>query len=142
MGCCESSGQDSDTSLCSDGGNSETCCYRDYTCGTTGCLNVAGTWVSRYNYHASVPEIDFGFSTLAAKGIKRVYFNVWADGNIYARSQTATDNGAIFVDDRLDWAIQSARTYGLEIYAWLEYGTQANYGSLNSFGQNAASKVC
>lgn len=78
---------------------------------------------------------------MAAKGIKRVYFNVWADGNIYAESQTAIDNGAIYVDDRLGWAIQSARTYGLEIYAWLEYGTQANYGSLNSFGQNAAAKV-
>lgn len=33
LGCCYANGQDSSTSLCSGGGSTETCCYRDYTCG-------------------------------------------------------------------------------------------------------------
>lgn len=61
--------------------------------GGNNCLNVVGTWVSRYNYHGSYGEIDQGFSKLAAKGVNRVYFNIWADGNLYAQSNTASSNG-------------------------------------------------
>eukprot|EP00095_Tigriopus_kingsejongensis_P002877 maker-scaffold52_size450388-snap-gene-3.18 protein:Tk02877 transcript:maker-scaffold52_size450388-snap-gene-3.18-mRNA-1 annotation:"hypothetical protein LOTGIDRAFT_233333" len=140
MGCCEANAQDSEPSLCSDGGGSETCCYRDFTCGAIGCLNVIGTWVSRYNFHGSAGEIEQGFSALAAKGVNRVYFNIWADGNLYAESSTASSNGVIMAGDRLGMAIDIAKQYGLEIYAWFEYGTQASYGQLNSFSSTAASK--
>lgn len=44
--------------------------------------------------------------------------------------------------DRLATAVSVAKELGLEIYAWLEYGTQACYGSLNGFATTAASKVC
>lgn len=44
-------------------------------------------------------------------------------------------------DDRLDMAVSIAKSYGLEIYAWFEYGTQASYGQLNGFSSTAAQKV-
>ena len=43
--------------------------------------------------------------------------------------------------DRLGMAVDIAKQQGLEIYAWFEYGTQAAYGSLNSFASAAASRV-
>ena len=61
--------------------------------GQTKCLNVIGTWVSRYKYHGSYSEIEAGFSALKRKGVNRVYFNVWADGNLYATSATAQSSG-------------------------------------------------
>ncbi|XP_059097645.1 uncharacterized protein LOC131891956 [Tigriopus californicus] len=140
LGCCEANAQDSDESLCEGGGSTETCCFRDNVCGANNCLNVVGTWVSRYNYHGSYGEIDQGFSKLAAKGVNRVYFNIWADGNLYAQSNTASSNGVIMQDDRLDMAVSIAKSYGMEVYAWFEYGTQASYGQLNGFSSSAAQK--
>lgn len=61
--------------------------------GTVNCINVAATWVSRYAYSADYNSIYEGFSTLRQKGINRVYFNIWADGNLYANSATAQANG-------------------------------------------------
>ena len=43
--------------------------------------------------------------------------------------------------DRLAIAVDVARQYGLEIYAWFEYGTQAAFGSMNAFSNSAAAKV-
>ena len=61
--------------------------------GSTNCVNTLSTWVSRYNYHNTQPAVDYGFQLLREKGIDRVYFNVWADGTIYANSETAMNNG-------------------------------------------------
>ncbi|KAK7076681.1 hypothetical protein SK128_026327 [Halocaridina rubra] len=135
-GCCEFTAQNTDPSLCD--GSGETCCYSTDLCPPYGpdfCFRTYGTWVSRYNFHASESEVHSGFQALKDKGITRVYFNIWADGSIYANSATAINNGASFIRDSLQWAVSSARTLGLEIYAWFEYGTQAHYGTSpdNSF---------
>ncbi|XP_050738544.1 uncharacterized protein LOC127009483 [Eriocheir sinensis] len=140
LGCCSGSGQDSSPALCTAGGATETCCYRDDACGSVNCINVAATWVSRYAYSADYNSVYTGFTTLRQKGINRVYFNIWADGNLYANSATAQANGVTMAGDRLATAVSVAKELGLEIYAWLEYGTQACYGSLNGFATTAASK--
>lgn len=57
--------------------------------------------MSRYAYSADYNSVYTGFSTLRQKGINRVYFNIWADGNLYANSATAQANGEAG-DDTLD----------------------------------------
>ena len=46
-----------------------------------------------------------------------------------------------FGGDSLAWAVEAGALYGIEVYAWLEYGTQACYASFNAFCGVAANNV-
>ncbi|KAK2712258.1 hypothetical protein QYM36_011071 [Artemia franciscana] len=138
-GCCAYSAQITESTLC-DQAPAETCCFRNNVCSDDFCFDVYGTWVSQYRFSGSQADVDQGFAALKEKGVKRVLFNVWANGVIFANSATAQAAGVQFGNDRLAWAVQSARQYGLELYAWFEYGSMACYGSApsNQFANTAS----
>ncbi len=54
------------------------------------------------------------------------------------QSSTAAANGVAMQDDRLQWAMDSAQSLGLEIYAWMEYGMMAHFGTQPSNSFSAA----
>ncbi|ESO96265.1 hypothetical protein LOTGIDRAFT_174920 [Lottia gigantea] len=124
-GCCKDTYQLSN--LCA--GNS-VCCYSLNICNF--CFKTYGTWISRYQHHQTEQIVKSAFKDLKAVGITRVYINIWANGNIYAKSSTAKSNGVNMPRDALEWAVNAGKTYGLEVFAWFEYGTQAESGLIPS----------
>ncbi|XP_066278466.1 uncharacterized protein [Branchiostoma lanceolatum] len=92
--------------------------------------DVRATWLSRYDHPNTQFELAVTFAQLRAKGINRVYLNVWADGQIYFNSPTFESLGIRgFVRDVLGWAVEEGLKRGIEIWAWFEYGLIATWGS-------------
>ncbi|XP_035673014.1 uncharacterized protein LOC118413593 [Branchiostoma floridae] len=98
--------------------------------GTSPYADVRATWLSRYDHATSLAETAATFATLKAKGINRVYLNVWASGQIYFQSRTFESLGIRgFVRDVLGWAVEEGQKNGIEVWAWFEYGLKACWGS-------------
>ncbi|XP_019631991.1 PREDICTED: uncharacterized protein LOC109475668 [Branchiostoma belcheri] len=91
--------------------------------------DVRATWLSRYEHANTQFELAVSFAQLKAKGINRVYLNVWADGQIYFHSPTFESLGIRgFVRDVLGWAVEEGLKRGIEVWAWFEYGLIATWG--------------
>ncbi len=63
-----------------------------------------------------------------------MYVDVWNQGITYFESATmrslvgSTGIGA----DHLAWALEAGNYFGIEVYAWFEYGLMPSYGSINN----------
>lgn len=81
--------------------------------------------------------------SLAAKGVTRLYVDVWNNGRAYFNSPALREfaGDAALGPDHLSWFLQASQALGqtMEIYAWFEYGFMACYGasSGNAFAEVA-----
>ncbi|XP_078595790.1 uncharacterized protein LOC144872921 isoform X1 [Branchiostoma floridae x Branchiostoma japonicum] len=92
--------------------------------------DVRAAWLSRYDYPSTQAELAQWFAQLKAKGINRVYPNVWGNGQIYFHSHTFSSLGIRgFVQDVLRWAVEEGQKAGIEVWAWFEYGLMASWSS-------------
>lgn len=72
--------------------------------------------------------------SLSNLGVNRVYISVWNNGKTYFNSSTMYDlvgSGGIGTD-QLSWGVKYAKQYGMEVYAWFEYGNMAAYQSIST----------
>jgi uncharacterized lipoprotein YddW (UPF0748 family) len=79
-------------------------------------------------------------ATLKAEGIGRVYVDVWNSGVVYFESKTmqSTVGSTGIGDDHLKWTLDAGNYFGIEVYAWFEYGLMTSYGSIdNDFARYA-----
>jgi len=103
---------------------------------------VRGTWIPTSFVSSEQAAKDLTRS-LAAKGVTRLYVDVWNNGRAYFDSPAirAFAGDAAIGPDHLAWFSKAARALEppLEVYAWFEYGFMACYGasSGNAFAEAA-----
>ena len=104
--------------------------------------DVLATWISRHEGCRSAQEANTTIAALAAKGINRIYVDVWANGAVYFNSPTAAAAGATQGGDQLGFCLDAARAQtggAMQVWAWFEYGLMAAYGAptSNAFARTA-----
>ena len=72
-------------------------------------------------------------SALKNEGVRRVYVDVWNNGVVYFNSTTMHNIVSTGVgNDHLLWALEAGNHFGIEVYAWFEYGLMTSYGGINN----------
>ena len=103
--------------------------------------SVTATWLSHYQGCRTPVEANTTLAALAAKGMNRVYVDVWANGAVYFESATAAAARATQGEDQLGNCLDAARAQqtSMEVFAWFEYGLMAAHGTstANNFAQHA-----
>ena len=101
------------------------------------------TWVPTSWGDGSAASADSTFATFKSQGVNRVYIDVWNNGKTYFNSSTmyALIGNAGIGSNQLKWGADAASKYGIELFAWFEYGLMASYGgpTSNAFAQKANS---
>lgn len=108
---------------------------------------LQATWLP-VSYHTNTLEdVNATLRSLSDHGVRRIYVDVWNQGVVYFQSPTME----VFMKDKstptvgrdiLDWTLQLAPRYGMEVIAWFEYGLMAAYSSVegNAFAMEVQSR--
>ena len=92
------------------------------------------TWIPVSQYDTTESNTNKTMFALSQFGVNRVYIDVWNQGLTYFNSTTMFNfigNEGIG-PNQLSWGVKYAKLYGLEVFAWFEYGNIAAYSSVNN----------
>ena len=106
------------------------------------CLEVASgtnflqaTWLPVSYHTTSLEDVNATLQSLSQHGVKRIYVDVWNQGIVYFQSPTMeifmkNKTNPCMGRDILDWTLQLAPHYQMEVIAWFEYGLMTSYAAV------------
>lgn len=104
---------------------------------------IRATWIPVTWGDTSSTSAQETMESLSNLGVNRVYIDVWNNGKTYFNSSTMYNfiGSDGIGTDQLAWGVQYAKQYGMEVYAWFEYGNMAAYNSISTPFAQKVSKL-